>query len=494
MTNSGSLIFFIFFVLKPTQDVVSDYLKEYIKLTQEPYFVDKTPLIDAVFHNDDHFSFISCPRLFGKSTNLKMIRSFAQMDMDVNGDPKMGENSTAFRIFRDLYITLYTHTFNKHFGKYATIYLNMNLDHVTNITDEYTLYSELYKRIRECYEDYKWVLDLTKEYVATGQKDAKIDLHLIEFMDKVFNESINEKQMEYALMQLVELVYGFFKKDILLLIDDYDSAAQNSIGIRDVNVLQVYRSIREMILRAFKYTSGKARPVKYAVITSIGGLNHEKFYFIDPISEKRIDTRYYPFLDDGKFAEYFGFTELDFEGLLKKYKYGEVTKMYMNTYYKGYRSRGLRNYVYNPYSMVNYLVCQEEGWVRKRLQNYWADAVSKRVLKKFIRVPSFREKLEELCYPNGSVEFTFDKHEDSKFSSFFYSMRGYNKDFIAKNVNELLKIFFQQGYLSHTDLDGKFVLPNLEIKNDLRVFLSENPPNFNDSEEFLKGKEEVWCF
>ena len=59
---------------------------DYNKIRESTAFVDKTMLIKEIVYSRDKVLLITCPRRFGKSTNMNMIKRFLELQIDKNGD------------------------------------------------------------------------------------------------------------------------------------------------------------------------------------------------------------------------------------------------------------------------------------------------------------------------------------------------------------------------------------------------------------------------
>lgn len=59
---------------------------DFIEVVKSSAYVDKTYLIVVFLNINEKVTLISCPRRFGKSTNLSMIKTFLRINVDLNGN------------------------------------------------------------------------------------------------------------------------------------------------------------------------------------------------------------------------------------------------------------------------------------------------------------------------------------------------------------------------------------------------------------------------
>ena len=85
-------------------------------LSNSFYYVDKTKLIEELLENKDKVNLITCPRRFGKTLNMSMLKYF----FDVDTNPSL---------FNGLYISGNKELCAKYLGKYPVIFITLkNVD------------------------------------------------------------------------------------------------------------------------------------------------------------------------------------------------------------------------------------------------------------------------------------------------------------------------------------------------------------------------------
>ena len=76
------------------------------------YYVDKTKLIEELLENKAKVNLITCPRRFGKTLNMSMLKYF----FDVDTNPSL---------FNDLYISSNYELCSEYLGKYPIIFISL---------------------------------------------------------------------------------------------------------------------------------------------------------------------------------------------------------------------------------------------------------------------------------------------------------------------------------------------------------------------------------
>ena len=104
---------------------------DYDEILKSSVFVDKTMLIKEIVNSKHKVLLITCPRRFGKSTNMDKIKRFLELQIDKNGDQateiKKTDNYYRFeRIINGNKLKIMNEGdfVNKHFAKYPSIFVD----------------------------------------------------------------------------------------------------------------------------------------------------------------------------------------------------------------------------------------------------------------------------------------------------------------------------------------------------------------------------------
>ena len=272
------------------------------------YYIDKTNFIEEIGKNVGKTLLFTRPRRFGKTLNMSMLKYFF--------DIKNKEENK--KLFQNLYIE--KSDFFEEQGAYPVVYIS--LKGIKADTWENCL-SGIKTLLRELYEEYSFI----KEKLSLSEQ--------IEY-DKIW---LKKEDGEYrnALKNLTSFLYEYYKKEVILLIDEYDSPLINAYeyGFYDEAVL-FFKVFYGEALKTNPYLrmgimTGIIRVIKAGIFSD---LNNLKVY---SILEK-------------EYSDFYGFTQEEVEKALKNFNI-EYELPEVKAWYDGYRFGN--SDVYNPWSILN---------------------------------------------------------------------------------------------------------------------------------------------
>ncbi|MCI6190599.1 MAG: ATP-binding protein [Clostridium sp.] len=400
--------------MKPLPIGIDDFKK---LIDKNYYYVDKTLLIKELLDKKAEVTLFTRPRRFGKTLNMSMLQYFFEKTEEDNS-----------YLFKELKIINESKKYLEHMGKYPVI--NLSLKSAKQPTFEMS-----YKKIKEA------IADEFKRYseVLNGNilfEDEKEDFTNI--MLKKADISTYNTSLKF----LSKCLKRYYKKDVIILIDEYDVPLENAFfeGFYD-KMVKFLRSLFESALKTnpsleFAVVTGCLRISKESIFT---GLNNLKINSI---------------LDD-KYAEYFGFTDKEVIKICNDYnmsqKYKEIKEWY-NGYIFGETN------VYNPWSVIQYIDDLKTN-INKYPSSYWANTSSNSIVKTLIEKADddTKEEIESLI-EGKSIEKPI--HEDITY------------DEVYKSMDNLWNFMFFTGYFkkvseSMSSTGQKFIkleIPNKEVK------------------------------
>ncbi|QUB96010.1 AAA family ATPase [Leptotrichia sp. oral taxon 218] len=431
------------------------------------YYFDKTKFIEKILEERSKVKLFTRPRRFGKTLNMSMLRYFF--------DVKNKEENR--KLFENLEISK-SEYFSEQ-GKYPVISISFR-----NYDEEN--WEEGFKTIKttiaNAYAEHKILMD-------------NLDKRELEKFESIWLEK-DEGDWKNSLRNLVQYLYEYYGRKVVVLIDEYDQPIIDSYikGYYD-KAISFFKSFYGLVLKDNEYLemgvmTGILRVAKENIFS---GLNNIK---VHSVLNKR-------------FTEYFGVLESEVEKALKdfglEYDLEEVQKWY-NGYLFG------ETKVYNPWSIINFLD-------ERRLGAYWVNTSGNGLIQLYLQ--KLREKIfedfskllnEENIYKRINDSMTFENLEDNFekniWNLFFHS--GYltlaeKYDVMKKSVSikipnkEILEMFsemFIEVYFRDTDnfLDMTDALRNGDIekfKLELNKILLENTGIFdvsgNYKEQFYHG-------
>lgn len=492
LTISLILLFTSEILCKPSEKLPPDL--NFVKLSKSPVYVDKTKFLKIFFNNKTVHNFITCPRRFGKTTMLRMIKTFAQIEVDKNKKKLFWKDTHAYKVFHNLSIGQYPRVMARHLAHYVVITLSLNMDHVKR-PNERKLIRFLFKQIVEQYDRYKWI---QKGHHVVEEDD-------LEYMNKVLNNTLNKLEKNLCLYRLAKILHNAYGKTrVIILVDDYDSAFTKLVYQPDFEVNKYYQLLNNLLSRTYRV--GR-KYIDYVLVTGTSSMS----YYIDQSKIKGIVHR--PFLEEHPFVSFYGFLERELTPVLDQYDFDEVERFKLKECYNGYTTSSKHRTIYNPNSVRQYLESSRKEiskfWRErfegrnnyfphtKEVTKYWTIEDRDFVIFEFlcfyeffidISIPANTENAEE---SNFTLSKTYDENSLDKFIVLVKHILNYlnydPKPGEKKHIYvPLIRTFaFEHGYFTHSRKDvGFYGVPNCEV----RMQVAEKVDKFNtkaDPTKFL---------
>ncbi|WP_294725559.1 AAA family ATPase [uncultured Fusobacterium sp.] len=372
-------------------------------ITDNYYYIDKTKLIEDIENDGSKVKLFCRPRRFGKTLNMSTIKYFFNIE-------KSEENR---ELFNGLYIEKSPYIEEQ--GKYPVIFISMK--GITSST-----WSGAVKSIGEK------IFELYNEY------DGKINNILTENENKIFNrfagKESEEEELKTSLSFLTKLLYKYYNKKVVVLIDEYDSPIMTAyekgyyIEMKDFlkafygNVLKTNEYLQMGVL------TGIIRVAQAGIFSDLNNF----------ISYTTLNNDY---------SQSFGLTEKEVENMLKYYQI-EYEMSDVKKWYDGY-SFG-KDEIYNPWSILNFVKNRE-------LKTYWINTSSNFMIRELLQ-KSGEEGL-------STLEKIFNQEE--------VAVRITDNVRLGNNlsVSEVWELMLYSGYLTVKEKlsDGRYSvrIPNMEI-------------------------------
>jgi len=377
-----------------------DDFRQIIK--EDCYYFDKTNWIEELLKDRSQTKLFTRPRRFGKTLNMSTLKYFF--------DVKNAEENR--KLFKDLYIE--KSEYFKEQGQYPVIFISLK-DLKKNTWEE--CFFEIKELLRNLYNDFYHIRE------SLNESDLK------EF-DKIW---LKEKEASYdnSLLNLTKYLYNYYKKEVVLLIDEYDNplivANQKKYYKDSINF---FRNFFSTALKTNLY-------LKTAVLTGIVQVAKEGIFS----GLNNVIT--YNILEN-KFETFFGLSEEEVEEALKyfemDYQIEEVKK-----WYDGYKFGGKE--IYNPWSILNYLRTKE-------LRAYWVNTSDNALIYENLSVANMDVF--------NSLEKLFEGKEIKKEISPFFTFEE------LERYNGIWQLMVYNGYLKLNQKleDDEYLLtiPNYEIQ------------------------------
>lgn len=408
------------------------------------YYVDKTLLVQEILDKGGAVTLLTRPRRFGKTLGLSMLRTYFELEYDFDGSivdkRPYFEGKKIMSCRKDIL---------SHMGRYPVIKLSLKganqpdfyrafLALRTEIISEFSRHAylersdQLTDKERMVFRDLLWgdLNWLEKEKLFKSQKDRESAL-LTEI-----------SRYSTALKILSEFLKKHHKKNVIVLLDEYDVPLENAW------FSCFYKEMIGFIRSFFESTLKTNEALEFAVVT--GCLRISKESIFTGLNNLNIIS-----IRSGEFSEAFGFTETETMQMLADYHLDEKANE-VREWYDGYLFG--EEEIYNPWSVTNYV------YAHLSLPNafpepYWSNTSSNSIIKDLIYHSDEKVKEElEILISGGTIEKQI--HEDITYGDIYQS------------EDNIWNFLFFTGYMKKISerYDGDNIyltmqIPNQEIAN-----------------------------
>lgn len=198
-------------------------------------FVDKTLLVKQILYFRHKVTVVVCPRKWGKSINLDILRTYFEIQVDRQGNPILPlSDTTNNRLFRNgeivlddgrvqrleapLLIQKYPFMMEQFQGRHPVIYLTLK-DVVGSSYEE--IKERLYWAIGRTFEHHKYLLNWL------GEEDKH------EFKCILHHEKCAKTPTVTRIPLLCKFLRNHFNSSVVILMDDYDAPLKSAFQIND---------------------------------------------------------------------------------------------------------------------------------------------------------------------------------------------------------------------------------------------------------------------
>ena len=377
------------------------------------YYVDKTKSIEDILSDGSKVKLFTRPRRFGKTLNMSTLKYF----FDINNAVENRKLFNGLDIEKSEYISEH--------GKYPVIFISMKGIKATTWLASLFAIKGL---IAELYNEFEFIRDILN----------KAEL---EKFDKIWLKK-DDGEYENALKNLTAFLYKYYKKEVILLIDEYDNPliTAHKYDYYD-DALPFFKVFYGEALKTNPYLkmgvmTGIIRVIKAGIFSDLNNLS------------------VYSILNDF-YSDFFGFTQDEVKKALKDFNI-EYELPDVKAWYNGYKFGN--SDVYNPWSILKFLQF-------KKLIPYWIDTSDNYLINKIsknatsdtmeaLQALFSSESVEENINGNSDLSILFGEEEIWElllFSGYFTIDKKIGEDY--ENVyalrlpNREVKEFFKQKFI-----------------------------------------------
>ena len=382
------------------------------------YFIDKSMYIKDIIDNQSGVVLITRPRRFGKTLNMSMLRYYFNI---------MEKNNK--ELFNGLKIMEQDKKYTSKLGFYPVIYLTLKDAGLMNY--EYMI-MQMKTIMMEMFYEHRYILESDK--IADGEKNI---------FKRILNAEATDIDLINSLKILSKMLYVYYDKPVILLIDEYDVPIQAAY-------VEGYYEDAIKFLKTFYGTTFKDNPyLEKAILTGVSRIAKESLF--SGMNNFKVYT-----IMDNEFADDFGITEDEMKKIIKDFNIQDEEKE-IKKWYDGYKIGNVEG-IYNPWSILNYLTDKE-------LKPYWVNTSSNDLIKMILeKSTTLKEQMERLL-KDEAIEATIDLET---------IIVG-----IENKEENIWGLMLQTGYLkveetvSLEERRYKVKLPNNEIKDLIRGIIRE---------------------
>ena len=382
------------------------------------YFIDKSLYIKDVIDNKSKVILVTRPRRFGKTLNMSMLKYYFDI-----------REENAKELFNGLKIMEKDEYYTSKLGYYPVIYLSLK---DFNVISYEHMIGQMKTTMMNLFDEHKYILKEDK-YIIGERK----------LFNRILDDNATDLDIINSLNILSKMLYKYYEKPVILLIDEYDVPLQTAY-------VKGYYDEAIDFLKSFYGATFKDNPyLEKTVLTGVSRIAKESIF--SGMNNLDVFT-----IMDNEFADDFGITSEEMKKVISDFNIEEDEEE-IKKWYDGYKIGNVEG-IYNPWSILNYLN-------KRELRPYWVNTSSNDLIKMtFKKSNAVKEKMISLL--NGEpVEVTIDLET---------IIVG-----IEKKQENIWGLMLQTGYLKVLETVNleeriyKVALPNNEIKDLFRGMVRE---------------------
>ena len=428
-------------------------------IEKNAYYIDKTKYIEEILDDISEVKLFTRPRRFGKTLNMLTLKYFFDIE-------NKEENK---KLFKNLYIE--NSEYFKEQGQYPVIFIS--LKGLKEKTWE-NCFNEIKALISKLYNEFEFIKKVLN----------KSELNIF---DKIWLKK-DDGEYTNALKNLTSFLYKYYKKEVILLIDEYDAPLINAYeyGYYDEAILffKVFygEALKTNLYLRTGIMTGIIRVIKAGIFSD---LNNLKVYSI-------LDKEY---------SDFFGFTQEEVKKALEDFNI-EYELPEVKSWYDGYKFGNSE--VYNPWSILNFLQ-------HKELEAYWVKTSSNFLIKEALKNTNLDvkeslenlfngENVEEVITGNSDLSSLLSYHDiwelllfsgyltiDKKIDKKLYSLRLPNREIKELFRDEFIDISFGESqFIKTMESLKRNKLEDFE-KNLQKILLNSTSYQDTKNEDFYHG-------
>lgn len=433
----------------------------FAEVVKSSAFVDKSMFIKD-FVSGSIVKLITCPRRFGKSTVVNMLKTFLEIVVDVNGEVLDKKNTQNYKLFTEpaekmLKIANEKHFIDYYLGKYPIILIDFSI--VRSSSTSEMILARAAECLHQAFKRHMYLL-----------KSSKLEKSEIESFAEYADGAFDDKKIRGGLKLLSKLLHKHFGTKVYILIDEYDAPVHCAV-LHGLDIDKVHALVDGILLETLKSNDH----LEQALITGVSAMMRASR------SSSFDEYSLFEFLGNHKFAKYFGFTREEVLTLLNDFAIEDEKRKDVDFWCNGYLVKDQNSRMYNPWSIIMYL---KHG----KFDSYWIRSGAIEHILQLFKVDIVQEEIARLVQ---NEKVALSKLETAASTRDLQDLQkiinGSCKEMDVWQYDSFFTYIFELGCLSYSNEWSILKIPNNEINLEFKKVI----PNFEEKEDQLQSQLKV---
>ena len=438
-------------------------------------FVDKTLFVEELINSSDKVTLITMPRRWGKSTNLSMLKTFLDVQIDQDGNKFKDKTTTLrYKLFAGGNITTkegpsqQTMTIastklagkspgllSYYQGEFPVVFLDFQNCFGRNLAE---IESNLSVMKTATVEAFRY---LEKSCVGFGGTKLGVQYR------KLVQEYSPTLSFQDAILHLCKLLRAHHGTKVWILVDEYDAVVTRAYREFD---RESSKKVEHMFIAIYvclfkgnhDLYKGVLTGVQYILkIGALSGLNNLA----------KFDIR------NSKYSRYYGINGDELKLIMDHFSIADPERILIKDWYNGYRENigSVQDKIlidkYNIWSVMKYMNNKDNniGFV-----SYWEKSVSIDFIANLLKRRFYKEKIQILV---TGESITLNHLKEDFLAQDFFRLQdmidfGDSIEMDRNGFDVILSYLFIQGYLTQAGDDpNEYRIPNREMRDVFARYL-----------------------
>lgn len=361
----------------------SDF-KDFVKKSK--IFVDRSLFIKEVLVRGKQQLLLLCPNSWGKTSNLKMLQTFLEIQANEQGDEITPKESTSnYKLFvhgeithddgrverleQPFLISQHKRIMDTYLGKHPVIYVSFRDTLGENCS---VIKEKMSLAISEAFKSHRYMIKVFERKIEDGKR---FDVHSKPLDDlQNFNNILNPTNITHTSITrsipfLCKVLHDHFHRKVFVLLDDYDMPIHAFLQIKnyaDQDLREIIYILNFMATNTFNDSADVYSSIIMG--THMVGYPWEDY------------ATYYLLYEKRPLREYFGINHRDLEIIFEKHDIPKALSEKAFQWYGGFDSQFSKRRFYNPSSIAMFLA-------KKQIGCYWKEKIrNKDFIQKALRM------------------------------------------------------------------------------------------------------------